>query len=1022
VRKLLLLILVAFVFLSGCNGGGGSAPPPAITVAFSVAPANSMTVSASGNVAATVMNDPANRGVDWSATCGSAGACGSFNPAHTASGASTAYTAPANVPSGNTVTITATSTADATKSASAAITVVAGASVAVALSTAPPASLTASSTANVAATVSNDPANKGVDWSATCGSAGACGSFNPAHTASGASTTYTAPASVPAGNTVTITATSTADATKSASATITVTPPPVAVALSTAPPASLLVSGTANVAATVTNDSANKGVDWSATCGSAGACGSFNPAHTASGASTTYTAPASVPAGNTVTITATSSADATKSASAMITVTLPPVAVAISAAPPVSMLVNGTANVAATVTNDPANQGVDWSAACGSAGACGSFNPAHTASGASTTYTAPASVPAGGTVTITATSTADATKSASARMTVTVAPISVTISPTNPTVAVSATQQFTATVTNDSSAQGVTWALSQSGAACSPTCGAVSPSSDIGNSPQTTYTAPATVPIPATVTITATSVADPSQSASITLSVAICGSGNESVFKGQYAFLFQGFDANGPMAIVGAFSADGTGKIAQLGGVEDINNSAGVQTNVAINSAASSYTVGTDNRGCLAIATASGTSTYHFSLSSISPTSGVPTKGRMVEFDNTGTLGSGVLRLQDPSAFVNSAISGGYAFGGSSTLSLTGGNRFAVVGAFTSNGAGGITGGEVDANTSGTVDGGTAGPLLILNTSTYSVASNGRATFTLNFAGSAVPVHGVFYVVSAGEALTMSADPQSGAGSNAPFAGSALQQSGGPFGASSLNANSVFYAAGLCGSCPAAAPVAPSLAVGVFSSTMPGNFSLNRDINKGGTLSTQAITGTYTVDSSGRVLLTQTGAAAPFAVMYLASPNEGFVATTDRSVEAGFVEPQIGAPFFLNSLPGTYFVGTTNQANQNVADYSGLVNFDVRDGANAISDNASIGPTPTTPNLNPGQTFANDYALTNNASTPGRGTISIGATTNLIFYIISHHSCVGVVACTSKLVFMDATTNTNPALTIGETK
>jgi hypothetical protein len=65
-----------------------------------------------------------------------------------------------------------------------------------------------------------------------------------------------------------------------------------------------------------TGSSTNAGVDWSVTCGSAGACGSFNPTHTASGSPTTYTAPSAVPFGNAVTVSATSTADKTESASA----------------------------------------------------------------------------------------------------------------------------------------------------------------------------------------------------------------------------------------------------------------------------------------------------------------------------------------------------------------------------------------------------------------------------------------------------------------------------------------------------------------------------------------------------------------------------------------------------------------------------------------------------------------------------------------------------------------------------------
>jgi hypothetical protein len=49
--------------------------------------------------------------VNWTATCGTTGACGTFNlsPARTANNGQIVYTAPATVPSGSIVTITASS-------------------------------------------------------------------------------------------------------------------------------------------------------------------------------------------------------------------------------------------------------------------------------------------------------------------------------------------------------------------------------------------------------------------------------------------------------------------------------------------------------------------------------------------------------------------------------------------------------------------------------------------------------------------------------------------------------------------------------------------------------------------------------------------------------------------------------------------------------------------------------------------------------------------------------------------------
>ena len=97
---------------------------------------------------------------------------------------------------------------------------------------------------------------------------------------------------------------------------------PISVSISGAP-ASLATNATASITATVTNDSANAGVTWS--CTPTGACGTFSPTSSASGAATTYTPPATA---GSVTITATSVTDTTKSKSATITVTAPAQALA----------------------------------------------------------------------------------------------------------------------------------------------------------------------------------------------------------------------------------------------------------------------------------------------------------------------------------------------------------------------------------------------------------------------------------------------------------------------------------------------------------------------------------------------------------------------------------------------------------------------------------------------------------------------------------------------------------------------
>ncbi len=220
-QALTLLSLTSLAaLLTACSSSSNTPPtPPAISVAFAAPAPTTLVASATATLTATVTNDSANAGVTWSVTCSTA-PCGTFNPATTGSGAPTTYQAPSTA---GTVTVVATSVTDKTKSASTTITITpSSASIQVSLTPAPPTSLAVNSTASLVAVVSNDSANAGVTWSVSCAST-ACGTFNPAATASNVATTYTAPAAIPTNNTVTVVATSVTDKTKSASATITIT-------------------------------------------------------------------------------------------------------------------------------------------------------------------------------------------------------------------------------------------------------------------------------------------------------------------------------------------------------------------------------------------------------------------------------------------------------------------------------------------------------------------------------------------------------------------------------------------------------------------------------------------------------------------------------------------------------------------------------------------------------------------------------------------------------------------------------
>ena len=118
-RKPLWIVLTfaLAVAISGCSSSHKT-PPAVITVAITTAPPASLEINASATIAATVTNDTAAAGVDW--TCSPAATCGTFTPAHTASAGTTVYTAGTTA---GAVTITAASTTTPTIDAMASVTV-----------------------------------------------------------------------------------------------------------------------------------------------------------------------------------------------------------------------------------------------------------------------------------------------------------------------------------------------------------------------------------------------------------------------------------------------------------------------------------------------------------------------------------------------------------------------------------------------------------------------------------------------------------------------------------------------------------------------------------------------------------------------------------------------------------------------------------------------------------------------------------------------------------------------------------
>ncbi|HKD08908.1 MAG TPA: hypothetical protein VKB79_23600 [Bryobacteraceae bacterium] len=296
----------------------------------------------------------------------------------------------------------------------------------------------------------------------------------------GTTAVYTAPATIPAPQTVVVTAQSVAQPTATASSTLFLSP--ILTLSLTAPSGPFFPSDSQTFTATGTGTAG--GLTWSLTPN----VGTLS----AIGGTAVYTAPASITSQQTVTLTAQS--NSTPSVTASQTLQLnPPVTLSLNA-PSGPLFPSGTQTFNAAIV-DTTNSGVTWS-----------LNPNSgtlAANGTSAVYTAPSTIPSQASVTITVKSKAKTTVTAS--QTVQLNP-AVTLSlnaPSGPLFA-SGTQAFTATIA-DPTNSGVTWSVS-------PKVGTLTI-----NGTSAVYTAPASIPSSQNVTITVTSNAQTTVKASQTI-------------------------------------------------------------------------------------------------------------------------------------------------------------------------------------------------------------------------------------------------------------------------------------------------------------------------------------------------------------------------------------------------------------------------------------------------------------------------------------------------------------------------
>jgi hypothetical protein len=489
---------------------------------------------------------------------------------------------------------------------------------------------------------------------------------------------------------------------------------------------------------------------------------------------------------------------------------------------------------------------------------------------------------------------------------------------------------------------------------------------------------------------------------SITVNAAsTCGSGSEALLNGQYSFVLKGFDSSGNPAIVGGILAfNGSGTITS--GVMDMNLVSGFDSanfGNAMTVSSGSYSIGSDQRGCMTVTTVAGTQHYRLSVANI--TSGVASVAHVIQFDTTGQPSSlfttGRLYLQSGGPFSNSSLNGSYAFGGSSIQTSAPLSKAGAVGLVAFNGSGTITSGQEDFNEDGILDGSgtvtTTWPTsaLAFTGGSYSVSSNGRATLTLT--GGGQTFHIVLYLVSTSQLLLITSDART---TNSLLAGEAFEQSGTPFAANPLSGAYVGYDSGL-GNGGAGTDRTDIYLLGPLNS---GSTAITgtQIRNDAGTFRQQSLSGeTYSVSSAGRMIIPGGG-----PVLYLVNTSQAFMLAANPSVDTGFFQSQTGGPFSSSSPSGTYAYGVIDPEAAGSSINSGVAVF-ANPNLTLTEDKNSAGTL----------TVDSTQSFTYSVDSTGLGYIPASCTpgTNCqtFFYIISP----------TKAVVMDATSST-PKITIAD--
>ena len=472
---------------------------------------------------------------------------------------------------------------------------------------------------------------------------------------------------------------------------------------------------------------------------------------------------------------------------------------------------------------------------------------------------------------------------------------------------------------------------------------------------------------------------------------------NNTLLSGQYAFLFNGFDSGGPVALAGTLTANANGTVTA--GSVDSNRVSGVALGGSLTG---TYLIGADGRGTMELTATFGANIpivadYDLVLDSSGNAKFFEDYTTTTSKDTKHTHGEGVLKqVVGPSSFGNNNFSGNYAF------VLPGyelqGKPVALAGAFHANGAQTISPGSSDFNDAGTFSSQSL-------SGDFTFLAGNRGTTALTFAPGAKPqvtLNFIFYFVTPSDLYFIEADrDNNGAPTMFRLSGEVvLQQTSTVFDQTVMQGVSVASGTGVDANGNA------SVFAGLLTTTLCNQnapVSLIYDENDGGTINGGAVppisftAGTScAITANGRVSFTGLGTTAAqtrVAVAYLTGPAQGFLLGSDAAVTTGRLEQQTRGPSFaLTSFMGGYTITAPFEAEANVKSVVGQLTADGAGNIDGTVDEIDASGA-TSPNL--AQLLGGTYTNPALGTPIGRGTLNTTGTVpsgfpaDSIFYVVS---------------------------------